>query len=183
MWNAKKSNVSNARGSPRDMLMLISRGSDKIAIAPPPGLTTWANSPRWPGGMGPRWNWLMRNGICNSCLHTSLHSSPLPSPDPFTSSMFIRTAKAYSGERQMLSTQQHFPDLFRRVVSWFLRLSAPLLRLVIKIIAKNAAFWSGVRRATIAPPSQHVEKVASNHKTIQYKFYCQIPMGAFQRQK
>ena len=52
MWNAKKSNVSNARGSPRDMLMLISQGSDKIAIAPSPGLTTWANSPRSPGGMG-----------------------------------------------------------------------------------------------------------------------------------
>ena len=35
-----KTRVSNARGSPRGTLMRIPRGCDKIANAPPPGLTT-----------------------------------------------------------------------------------------------------------------------------------------------
>ena len=35
-----KTRVSNARWSPRGMLMPSPRGHDKIANAPPPGLTT-----------------------------------------------------------------------------------------------------------------------------------------------
>ena len=35
-----KTRVSNARGSPQGMLMPGTRGRDKIANAPPPGLTT-----------------------------------------------------------------------------------------------------------------------------------------------
>ena len=56
-----KTRVSNARGSPRGMLMHSPRGLDKIANAPSPGLTTWANAPRLPGGGGDGhcWNWLM----------------------------------------------------------------------------------------------------------------------------
>ena len=47
-----KTRVSNSRGSPWVMLMPSPRGHDKIANAPSPGLTTWANAPRLPGGMG-----------------------------------------------------------------------------------------------------------------------------------
>ena len=47
-----KTRVSNARGSPLGMLMTSPRGRDKIANAPSPGLTTRANAPRLPGGMG-----------------------------------------------------------------------------------------------------------------------------------
>ena len=54
-----KTLVSNARGSPWVMLMPSPRGRDKIANAPTPGLTTWANAPRLPGGTGHRWNRLM----------------------------------------------------------------------------------------------------------------------------
>ena len=43
-----KTRVPNARG----MLMPSPQGRDKIANAPPLGLTTWANAPRLPGGMG-----------------------------------------------------------------------------------------------------------------------------------
>ena len=58
-----KTCVSNARGSAWGMLMPIPRGRDKIANAPPPGLTTWVNAPRLPGGDGHRLNWLMHNRL------------------------------------------------------------------------------------------------------------------------
>ena len=47
-----KTRVSNARGSLRGMLMPSPRGRDKIANAPPPGVTTLANAPRLPEGGG-----------------------------------------------------------------------------------------------------------------------------------
>ena len=47
-----KTRVSNARGSPRGTQIAQPPGREKIANAPPPGLTTWANAPRLPGGGG-----------------------------------------------------------------------------------------------------------------------------------
>ena len=44
-----KTRVSNARRSPRGMLMPRPLGPDKTANAPPKGLATWANAPRLPG--------------------------------------------------------------------------------------------------------------------------------------
>ena len=58
-----KTCVSNAQGLPWSMLMPSPRGRYKIANAPPPGATTWANAPRLPGGNVHRWNWLMHNVI------------------------------------------------------------------------------------------------------------------------
>ena len=51
--------VGQMPGGRPGMLMPSPRSHDKIANAPPPGLTTWANALRLPGGDGHRWNWLM----------------------------------------------------------------------------------------------------------------------------
>ena len=87
-----KTCVSNAWESPRGLLMPSPQDHDKIANAPPPGLTTWANAPRLPnyrgviytllgnkiikslrgGGdshvHGHRWNWLMHKNIIKQLL-------------------------------------------------------------------------------------------------------------------
>ena len=85
------------------------------------------------------------NGLCESYWHRGLYPSPLPPPTPFTSSMFrimfFRTAKAYSGERQKLSTEQQFPLILTTSV---FMISTPfstaftflLMLMAIKIIAK-----------------------------------------------
>ena len=52
-----RKHVCQVPGARPGMLMPSPRGRDKIANAPPPGLTTWANAPRLPGGDGHRWNW------------------------------------------------------------------------------------------------------------------------------
>ena len=71
-----KTCVSYARGSPRGMLMSSPRSRDKIADVPPPGLTTWANAPRLPGGDGHRWNWLMHYAMRFDA--TDLLNAPFP---------------------------------------------------------------------------------------------------------
>ena len=63
-----RNHVSNARGSPRGMLMPSPRGCDKIANAPPPGLTTWANALRLPGGMGTAGiDWCIKRRFSRTC--------------------------------------------------------------------------------------------------------------------
>ena len=51
VWPIIKTLVNGAC-SPRGMLMPSPQGRDKITNVPPPGLTTWANAPRLPGGWG-----------------------------------------------------------------------------------------------------------------------------------
>ena len=55
---------------PRGMLMPSPRGRDQIANAQPPGLTTWANAPWLPGGMGTAGiDWCISHGypLCFFC--------------------------------------------------------------------------------------------------------------------
>ena len=94
-----------------------------------------------------------------------LYPSPLPSPTSFTSECFFRTAKAYSGERKKLSTQQHFSFILMScfMISTLFSIALTFFSMLMLVKTKykltptwfeHAAFWSGVRRATIAPRSQ-----------------------------
>ena len=119
------------------------------------------------------------NGFSKSYWHRGLHPSPLPYPAPFTSSMFIRTAKAERGKTDVFNTTAffiYFDELFHDFYAFqYGCLNANGYQNNSKKCKltptwfEHAAFWSGVRRATIAPRSPHVSrKIAINVSLVRY---------------
>ena len=122
-------------------------------------------TPFWAKSSGVQW--------VKSYWHRGLHPSPLPCLAPFTSSVFIRTVKAHS------HFFIYFYELFHYIYAFQYRFYVFLNANVYQNNSKkckltptwfeHAAFWSGVRRATIAPRSLHVsEKIAINVSLVRY---------------
>ena len=84
------------------------------------------------------------HGLSKSYWHRGLYPSPLPSPAPLTSLMFIRTAKVYSGEWQKLSTQQHFSFILKScfMISTLFSIAFTFfsMLIVIKIVTKSVSW-------------------------------------------
>ena len=100
-----------------------------------------------------------------SHTHTEFFPRLFHPPLPSLHQCFFRTAKAYSGERKKLSTQQHFSFILMScfMISTLFSIAFTFFSMLMLVKTKckltptwfeHAAFWSGVRRATIAPRSQ-----------------------------